>query len=362
MNEQPAQTESFKQVLSVSVVIITYNGLRFMQACLDSVLDQDFPREAYEILVLDNASRDGTADFIEQNYPDIRLIRLDQNYGPCDAINRALDYICGTYLAYLNQDIVAHRQWLSELINVIKTHPQAGIVESNMILPQWPEYKGLRRDEMIENAYVCDITSWMTHDFRIIPVTETTPPVPLLAAYGAGCIINPAIVEQIGYLIDPDFFAYADDLDLGLRLNAAGYQVLLAPRSVVFHDTDWHFKWDKRSLRRALWVTRNTILAFYKISYPQEFMLLLPRLLVGKMLKAGQHQSSYLAKTVYALAALPLLIVAMFSALVRLPRYRHLRAETMSRRKMPPGWLTERILKPDWKPNPVVWTNKTRVA
>ena len=55
---------------------------------------------------------------------------------------------------------------------------------------------------------------------------------------------------------------------------------MLAPRSVVYHDTDWHFKWDMRSIRRSLWVTQNTILAFYKSCYWSEFLYLLPFLLV----------------------------------------------------------------------------------
>lgn len=343
----------------VSVVTITYNGREYVGNCLNSVLDQEFPREQYEVLVVDNASDDGSADFVEQNYPTVRLLRLDRNYGPNEAIHRVLPHMRGQYLAYLNQDTIAHRRWLAELVEVITNYPQAGLVESNMILSQWPEYEGLDREKFIERAYVCDVTSFGTHDFRVMPVTPTTPPVQLLSAYCAGCIVNPQIIEKLGYWLDADFFAYVEDLDLGLRLNAAGYQVLLAPRSIVYHDTDWHFRWDMRSLRRALWVTRNTILAFYKISYPSEFVVLLPRLLLGKLLKAGQHCQSLVCRVTYAFAATPLLLVGLIAALLRMPAYRQKRRLTLSRRKMEQGWLVKRLLKADWQPDSTVWINLT---
>ncbi len=344
--------------LLVSVLIVTHNGRKYLGDCLDSVLDQDFPQEQYEVTVIDNASRDGSADFVEQNYPTVRVLRLDRNYGPNEAVRRILPHVKGQYLAYLNQDVVAHRRWLAELVDVITSHPQAGIVESNMILPQWPEYEGRRREGLIERAYVCDVTSFGVYDFRVVPVTPTTPPIPLLAVYGAGAIANMRIFDELGYFVESGFFAYADDLDLGLRLNAAGYQVLLAPRSVVYHDTDWHFKWDWRSLRRALWVTQNTILTFYKISYASEFIILLPRLLLGKVLKAGQHHPSLVGRVAYALASIPLLLVGLGAALLKMPAYRQRRRLTLSHRRMQPGWLVDRLLHPGWQPDATIWPRR----
>jgi GT2 family glycosyltransferase len=355
VNDRSRQSSHTDHSPLVTVIIITYNGRRFLKECLDSVLDQDFPREHYEIIVADNASQDGSADFIEQNYPGVRLLRLDRNYGPGQAINRALTHMRGKYLAYLNQDIVAHRRWLAELVEVITTHPQAGIVESNMILPQWPEFEGKQRERKIERAFVCDITSLGTHDFRVVPVTPTTVPIPVLSAYCAACIANLQIIEQLGYWLDPALFAYADDVDIGLRLNAAGYQVLLAPRSVVYHETDWHLKWDMRTMRRVFWATRNMFLVFYKVGYMSEFLILLPRLMLGKMLKAGQHTRSRLRKLAYAIAALPMLLIALMAALIMMPSFHERRQLTLSRRKMEKGWLTQCLAKANWQPDPTIW-------
>lgn len=346
----------------VSVLIVSYNGRKYLQACLDSVLDQDFPRDQYQVILIDNASRDGSADFVQVHFPSVRVIRLDRNYGPNKAIMMVGPSLRSKYHAYLNQDIVAHRRWLVELLEVISTHPEAGVVESNMILPIWSEYKGLRREGLIERAYVCDVTVFGTYEFRTIPVTTTTQPVSVLAVYGAGTISNPAVLAKLDHVLDSDFFAYADDLDLGLRLNMAGYRVLLAPRSVVYHDTDWHFKWDKRSLKRALWVTENTIIAFYKCCYWSEFLILLPFLLLGKLLKAGENSSSRFVRVLYAFAAIPLLLVGLARALIHMPRFRERRRGTLAQRKMPSGWIVNRLLHPGWEPDPQVWKNLADAA
>jgi GT2 family glycosyltransferase len=346
----------------VSVLIVTYNGRKHVGACLTSVLDQDLPREQYEVVVVDNASRDQTADWIAQNFPAVRVIRLDQNYGPNTAVRLARPHLRGRYIAYANQDVVAHRRWLSELLQAMMSHPRAGIVESNMILPQWLEYNPALRDAPVQRAYVCDLTPLSIQDFRIVPVTPTTPPIHVLSAYCAACLMNPEILDQLGYWTDEGFFAYFDDIDLGLRLNASGYEVLMAPRSLVYHDTIWLFQWSRRSVRRAFLSTRNMILVYYKLCYPSEFFRLLPRLFLGKLLRAGQHNPTLVGKLAYALVATPLLVISLVAAVLKMPRYRKLRKLTMSHRITPPGWIVESLRNLDWGADRAVWAEHRTVA
>ena len=346
----------------VTVLIVSFNGKKYLGPCLDSVLDQEFPRDHYEVMVIDNASRDGSADFVAQNYPGVRLVRNDKNYGPNRALTQVGDLLRTKYVAYLNQDVVAHRRWLAELWEVIQTHPEAGVVESNMILPGSPEFKERRRDGLIERAYVWDTTILGTHEFRTIPVTLTTPPVPVLAVCGAGTMSNLAILGKLDHVLDPDIFAHADDLDLGLRLNAAGYGVLVAPRSVVYHDTDWFFHWDLHSIQKGLWVTQYTILAFYKVCFGSEFLYLLPRLLFGKLVKAGQNRQSAAGKLFFGLLAIPLVVLGLAMALWQMPRFSAKRKRTLAERKMPRGWIVDRLRNPGWKPETTVLTNLSHSA
>ena len=339
----------------VSVLVVTHNGRRQVGDCLTTLLDQEMS-QPYEVVAIDNASADGTAEYIEQNFSAVRLIRLDRNYGPNTALRLARPHLRGRYIAYANQDIVAHRRWLAELVEVARAHPRAGIVESNMILPQWPEYQPQRREAPVQRAYVCDLTPLSIQDFRIVSVDAATPPIPVLSAYCAACIINPQVLDELGYWSDEGFFAYFDDIDLGLRLNASGYEVFLAPRSLVYHDTIWLFQWSWRSIRRAYLSTRNMILVFYKLCYPSEFIRLLPRLMLGKLLRAGQHRQTALGKASYALAATPLLVISVMAAFLKMPAYRERRKLTMSRRIAPPGWVVDSLKRLDWKADGAVWS------
>ena len=342
-----------EQIL-VSVVIVTYNGLEYLDACLSSVLDQGFPAERYQVIAVDNASSDGSADFIEENYPSVRVVRLERNYGPNGAIHRALPYLCGTYYAYLHQDTVVHRRWLAELVEALDSDPQAALVESNVILPGCPEYDVLSREALPERAYVCDVNSFGVHEFRTVPVTPNSPPIPVLAAYGPSILVNQRFMEELGFFLDPNIYLHADDLDVGLRLNIAGYHTLLAPRSVVYHETDrWHFKWDVRSALKAFYSTRNIVLVFYQISYPWEFLCLLPRMMYGKLLKAGENCRTAAKRVLYELAAVPLVLVCLLSALLCMPAYRERRRLTLSRRKMPRGWLIEQFQGINWTAVPL---------
>jgi GT2 family glycosyltransferase len=342
--------------LLVSIVIVSYNGRSYLGDCLSSVLDQELSPDQYEVVVVDNASSDDSAEFVEQHFPGVRLIRLDRNYGPIQAAYRVLPQLRGKHLAFLHQDTIVHRRWLVELLDVLNSHPQAGLVESNIILPQWPEYNPDNREGFLERAYICDVNSFCFFEFRTEPVTPNSPPIPVLSAYGPSILVSQEIIEELDFFCDPNLYMHSDDLDIGLRVNIAGYQALMAPRSVVYHNTDrWHFKWDIRSLRKAFYATRNIVLVFYQISYTSEFLRLLPRVLFGKLLKAGEDAHSLVGRLIKALIAVPLVMVCLLLAIFMMPAYRERRKMTLRRRTVEPGWLIERFANIHWKADPNIW-------
>ena len=114
----------------VSVLIVSYNGRKHIGACLASVLDQDLPHEQYEVVVADNASSDGTPELIARDFPTVRVVRLDHNHGPNTAVRLVRPSLRGKYIAYANQDAVANRRWLRELLETMVSHPRAGVVEA----------------------------------------------------------------------------------------------------------------------------------------------------------------------------------------------------------------------------------------
>ncbi len=339
----------------VTVLIVSYNGMRYLKACLDSVLDQDFAGLGYDVMVIDNASRDGSADFVKQNYPAVRVVELDRNFGPSKALMMVGPLLRTAYVAYLNQDVVVHRRWLIELWKVMKAHRQAGVVVSNIILPEWPEFQEMRREGLIGRAFVGDTSIFGTQQFRVIPVTPDTQPIPIMLTCGAGNMSNLAILGLLDHVLDPDIFAHSEDFDLGLRLTTAGYQVLFAPQSVVYHNTEWNFHWNWRNIQKAFWTTEFTVLSFFKACYWTEFLILLPLLLFGKLLRAGEAERTVPRRIAYALMALPLALMAFACAVVQMPRFSSRRQGSLAIRKMPPGWVISYLYHAGWKPHPELW-------
>ncbi|MCP4362236.1 MAG: glycosyltransferase, partial [Chloroflexi bacterium] len=104
-----------------SVIILGYNGKDFLEACLSSVLDQSYPSEKYEVIFADNASVDGSAAYVASNFPTVHVARFDRNWGFAEGNNRAAELAKGRYLVFLNQDTIAHYDWLAEMVRVMES-------------------------------------------------------------------------------------------------------------------------------------------------------------------------------------------------------------------------------------------------
>lgn len=339
----------------VTVLILSYNGRAYLDACLQSVLDQDFPQEQYEILVVDNASTDGSADHVAAYYPQVRLLRHERNLGVDQGLSRAAPFGRGRYLAYLSQDVVAHRGWLSALVEAMAGDPQARLVASNIYFTWWPEFQGTDRVAWPKQAYVCDLTGFGALDYYPVPLTATSPSIPVLAADTAASMIDSRLQHELGYILDEDFFMYGDVIDLCLRVNSMGLKVLFVPRSIAFNRSDWELKLNRRTALKALRSSRNNLLAFLKVSYLGEFIAMLPRLLMGHVHRGGQHGLSSARNMLYSLAAFPVAILGLALAVAHWPRTQPKRRLALQKRTTPRGWLVERLRHPGWQPDPRVW-------
>jgi len=339
----------------VTVFILSFNGRRYLDACLHSVLDQDFPEEQFEILLIDNGSTDGSADYVAANYPQVRLLRHGRNLGVDAGLNQARDQARGQYLAYLSQDVVVHRHWLSALVEAVQSDPLARLVASNIYFPWWPEFNPHDRIGWPERAYVCDLTGYGVLDYYSTPLTALSAPIPVLAADTAASMIDRRLVDELGYILDDDFFMYGDVIDLCLRINSIGRKVLFVPCSVAYNHSDWQLKLNRRTLLKALRSSRNNLLAFYKVSHTGEFVTMLPRLLRGHLHRGQQHGLSRMRNLLYGLAAVPMALLGLGLAVARMPHIQPKRRLALQKRTMGRGWLIDRLRHPGWQPDPDVW-------
>lgn len=210
-----------------SVIILNWNGRHLLEECLDSVLSQGF--RDFEVFVVDNGSTDGSIDFLREGWGDrIRILPLPSNLGFAGGNNAGIRDAGGRWIVLLNNDTAADPGWLSALAGAIGRHPEAG-----MFTPKILNY--YRRDEIDNTGHVIypDGLARGRHrlekdDGRFDEEGE--------AAWPSGCagVYKREMLDQIG-LLDETFFAYGEDVDLGLRARWAAWACFYVPDAVVYH-------------------------------------------------------------------------------------------------------------------------------
>lgn len=214
------------QTPHVSIVIPNFNGKELLTDCIDSLHQIDYPHDKYEIILVDNASSDGSMEFVRERYPDVRIVRLDSNHGFV-AVNKGIEIAQGEYIVALNNDTKVRADWLIELVTA------AGRKGSQHI------FTGK--------------TVWMSDPSRVdyaggkIPINgrgfsarfgELDSPGLSCSHTGYPCAVALLMRRDVFHDLggfDEDFFACHDDVDLGLRSWIFGHHVYLVPTSIVEH-------------------------------------------------------------------------------------------------------------------------------
>ncbi len=255
-----------------SVIIVNTNELHDLTRCLPSVLDQDYGD--YEVLVVDNASTDGSVGFIQREYPGVRLIRNADNLGYVGANNVGFEQGTGEYLVVLNPDTQVERDWLRELVLALEGHPAAGLATSRILMMGDPQRVNACGNEItFAGITVCRGLGQPADAFEHLEVVS--------AISGAAFAIKRSVLEEIGPF-DEAFFMYYEDTDLSLRAALAGYECLYVPTSVVYHDYAFRFSAWKGFLQE-----RNRLFSWLKNFRWGTLIALVPTLALAEILAWG---------------------------------------------------------------------------
>lgn len=330
-----------------SVVVVAYNDKKYLQDCLSSVLDQDLPAEDYEVIYADNASTDGSAEFVAECFPRVRVLRFEKNYGFAEGNNRAAASAHGRYVVFQNADTIAHRRWLPELVKAAQEQPGVKACHPAGLPLQFGGYH--ERQAPLDVGVMSDLTRWGYIDFTETRLRETAP-VPTLHAAGGSVLVDSTIIDQLKYYFDPTFFIYNEDTDLGLRINNLGYTVLFVPSAAMYHERapSRRVLLNQKSLRNAFLVTRNRFITFYKNMHGLEFLLALPLLCLGSIIKLRTFPVRPARRLVYALGLVPFTLWSLVVAALRFPQYAEERRYIRSHSKRGRFWLLKEL----WKRQP----------
>jgi GT2 family glycosyltransferase len=244
----------------ISVIVVNWNQKELLRACLRSILAQEGVQ--FEIIVVDNGSTDGSVEMVEGEFQgeqldaSVALIRNAQNRGFCAATNQGIWGSKGDFIALLNNDAEAGPDWLKALRGAFERRPEIGMAACKILTHENP-----RRIDKVGHLIYLDgqnrgRASGEWDHGQYDRVEE------ILWPDGCAAMYRRTMLDRIGGF-DEDFFAYADDAELGLRAQIAGWKCLYIPDAVVRHRRGATL--GLRSARRLELIERNRLLLAAKL-------------------------------------------------------------------------------------------------
>ena len=242
--------------IDVSVIIVSYNVIKFLQKCLESLYKT--PTEVkFEVLVVDNNSTDGSAEMIQLNFPLVHWIQNDHNKGFAAANNQAIMQSSGRYIWMLNPDTILVDDALSPLVNLLDENPQAAVCGSRLLnhdyslQPSCYPFPTLGREfwRLFHLDLIRKIAEYPMHQW------DLDKPVEVDNIQGASLLLRRAFLDQIG-LLDDSFFMYTEEVDLNYRLKKAGWKIYWEPRSKIIHYGGQSTKLNQTAMFLQLYKTK----------------------------------------------------------------------------------------------------------
>lgn len=244
----------------VSIIIVTWNALPLLKQCLPSVVDSRYPN--FEIIVADNASTDGTAEWLRQRFPQVTVVRHPENWMFCRGNNEALPHASGKYVVLLNNDVEVSPGWLEPLVGAMENDPSVAAVQPKLLQHGDRgrfEYAGASGGFLDRFGYPFTrgrILFTMEEDRGQYDDARD-----VFWATGAALMLRRSALDEVGPL-DEQFVMHMEEIDLCWRLHRSGYRVRVEPSSVAYHIGGGSLP--QGDARKVYFNFRNSLLLLYK--------------------------------------------------------------------------------------------------
>jgi hypothetical protein len=221
--------------MDLSVIIVSWNTCQVLRECLESVQRQR-SSASIDVWVVDNASKDGSAEMVRETFPAVHLIENSENVGFARANNVAVAASSGRYVLLLNSDTVVLPGAFDALIDFLDAHPEAGAAGAHTLNPD-----GSLQVSTYPSPTLARELWFLLHLDRLRPYGaydmaqwSSDQPRPVDAVLGACLIVRRATLDQVGAL-DPAYFMYSEEIDLCYRIRRAGWRIYWVPQAKIVH-------------------------------------------------------------------------------------------------------------------------------
>jgi GT2 family glycosyltransferase len=223
---EKVRSETPMEVEQVSIVVVNYNGRKYLEPLFNSLLSMDRDNVRLEIIMVDNLSADDSVSFVKGMFPEVRIVENDVN-NFARALNLGIEHAGGDYIAFLNNDAVVDRKWLEGLLAVMARDEKIGAVQSKILFADRKTINSVGVEEE-EHFYFKDI-GFNERDHGQYEMARE------MAYYtGGSVLLRRACIDCVGR-VDEDFILFFEDVDYGIRCKKAGWKIFYAPESVVYH-------------------------------------------------------------------------------------------------------------------------------
>jgi GT2 family glycosyltransferase len=210
----------------VTVVIPNWNGERFLRLCLGSLREQTLG--AFETILVDNGSVDGSVTFVKEHFPEVDVVPLDENRGIAAAFNAGIEASTAEFVVLLNNDTEQDPGWLEALVRGAEDHPEAGFFASKLV----DFHDRTMLDGAGDAMRLSGLPYRLGHGER--DGGRFDRPGYVFGACAAAALYRRDMLDEVG-LFDEDFVSYCEDGDLSFRAQLAGYRCFYVPGAVVYH-------------------------------------------------------------------------------------------------------------------------------
>lgn len=258
----------------VTVVIPNYKGKKYLKPCVESVYENT--EQELDMIIVDNASGDGSMEEIQENFPDVTCVMLDRNYGFCHAVNVGISKAKTPYVFLLNNDTLVCRHAIDFLVAEMESDEKIFSVEAKMI-----QYQDRTKIDSAGTFY--NALGWAYARGKDKSSEGYRKRTDTFCACGGAAIYRKSVIDEIGDF-DETHFAYLEDVDIGYRAKIFGCRNAYEPKARIIHVGSASSGSRHNDFKVHL-SARNNVYLIYKNMPPLQVLINIPFLLAGFLIK-----------------------------------------------------------------------------